>query len=114
MIEILDHAVIDELRQLDPDGSSGFLGSIIEVFDTQCDELLPELIAAAASGDPDAIAKKAHKLKGSARTIGAAQVGELCQALEHAARAGPVSDGVDQVERIRQATEDVRVALKAL
>lgn len=114
---VLDHAIIDDLRQLDPDGSSGFLASIVEVFDTQCDDLLPEMLAVAEAGDPGEIAKKAHKLKGSARTIGAAQVGQLCEVLEHAGRnpqGGTVPNAVEQVRAIMAATDIARAALAKL
>ena len=115
--DILDHTIIDDLRQLDPDGSSGFLASIVEVFDTQCDELLPDLLSVAQAGDADEIAKKAHKLKGSARTIGAAQVGQLCEVLEHDGRHsadGTVAGAVEQVEAIIAATKVARAELAKL
>ena len=88
--------------------------SIIEVFSSQCDILLSELATAAERGDVDELRAKAHKLKGSARTIGAAKLGDLCQVLEGDARDGAVPDAVAKVRAIESATQEARAALAAL
>jgi hypothetical protein len=48
------------------------------------------IIAAAGSDDSTALADVAHPLKSSARSVGALRLGELCQRLETAGRAGDV------------------------
>jgi HPt (histidine-containing phosphotransfer) domain-containing protein len=50
-----------------------------------------ELRRAYASGQIGIVAAEAHKLKSSARAVGALQLGELCDALERAGKANNAS-----------------------
>ena len=49
---------------------------------------LSEVATAIAESKINVAADQAHKLKSSARTVGALLLGELCQEIEHAGRAG--------------------------
>jgi HPt (histidine-containing phosphotransfer) domain-containing protein len=49
-----------------------------------------EITTAAVAGDTATLAGVAHTLKSAARSVGALRLGELCQGLESAGRAGDV------------------------
>ncbi len=53
-------------------------------------EQVNEITAAVISGNTDLAAELAHKLKSGARSVGAMQLGQLCQELERAGYAGDV------------------------
>ena len=109
---ILDNSVLDDLRELDRDGSSGFLRQIIGVFEEQADEILADLKAAAARRDDTQLANLAHKLKGSARTVGAVELGNHCERLEHDARRGPVPDVDSRLDEVHAACTRARASLR--
>ena len=64
---------------------------LLEKFLTNAEKQVTAIIAAAGSDDCTALADVAHPLKSSARSVGALRLGELCQRLETAGRAGDVS-----------------------
>ncbi|MBV9328020.1 MAG: Hpt domain-containing protein, partial [Chloroflexi bacterium] len=73
-----------------------------------------DLRAALAAGDARQVAFVAHKFKGSAGTVGAATLVDLCGQLEEQARQGSV-DGLDGlVESLESAADAVRVALESV
>jgi PAS domain S-box-containing protein len=61
---------------------------LLSKFLVSADEHLADIAAAIADGKINAAAEQAHKLKSSARTVGAMQLGELCQQIELAGRGG--------------------------
>jgi PAS domain S-box-containing protein len=80
-------------------------------------EVRAELRAALEADDARQVAFFAHKLKGSAGTVGATALVDLCARLEEQAGEGRV-DGLDSmaglVERLEAAADAVRVALEAV
>ncbi|MBI4937638.1 MAG: PAS domain S-box protein [Nitrosomonadales bacterium] len=54
-------------------------------------QLPAEIAAACAAGDTERVNALAHKLKSSARSVGALALGEICAALERAGKAGDTS-----------------------
>jgi CheY-like chemotaxis protein/HPt (histidine-containing phosphotransfer) domain-containing protein len=59
-----------------------------------------EITLAAATADTSALAGVAHTLKSAARTVGALQLGERCQSLETAGRAGDAQECNTQAARV--------------
>lgn len=60
--------------------------NILKKFVTQTDEILSEFETAYGQHNAAQISFHAHKLKSSARTVGANQLADLCVALERAGR----------------------------
>lgn len=110
---LLDEEILGELLALDQGGDGSFLRQIVDVFVKQADDLLVELAQVVDGGNAEQAASLAHKLKGSARTVGAARLGRHCEGLEHSARTGDVSDGVARVAGIKSAYAEARDALLA-
>ena len=65
----------------------GMVNRLLEKFLASAQDHADTVAKAAAYGDTGAIADTAHKLKSSARTVGAIALSELCQAMETAGRA---------------------------
>jgi signal transduction histidine kinase/HPt (histidine-containing phosphotransfer) domain-containing protein/ActR/RegA family two-component response regulator len=61
---------------------------LLEKFLRSAQQQVTELLAACAVNDAPTVQAVAHPLKSAARTVGALALGELCQALETAGRAG--------------------------
>jgi HPt (histidine-containing phosphotransfer) domain-containing protein len=63
---------------------------VLEEYQRVSPDLAAKLQAAAKAGDGTDAASAAHALKGSSRTIGADQLGDVCERAETAANAGDV------------------------
>ncbi|GMR15342.1 MAG: hypothetical protein BMS9Abin30_0968 [Gammaproteobacteria bacterium] len=61
--------------------------NILQKFVTQSETILAEFTTACAHHDAEQVAFHAHKLKSSARTVGANELADLCMALEAAGKA---------------------------
>ena len=89
-----DPAVTGRLRSLaaaDPN----VLDEIYQSFLSSTEEHLDALRKAAQAGDPDALAKAAHALKGASGNIGASDMWEFCRQLELLGNARSVA-GADE------------------
>ena len=87
---------------------------LLDKFLFNSEKQVAEINAAVLSGQTSGVMEAAHKLKSSARTVGAMRFGALCQDMEAAARAGDMqslqalASGLDDIfldvaERIRKA-----------
>jgi two-component system sensor histidine kinase/response regulator len=110
-VPILDQAILDDLRALDRAGEGSFLRQIIGVFEQQASEIVEQLTAAASSGDTAQLAALAHKLKGSARTVGAVELGDQCERLERETRGGELQELNRQLEDLTTAVTRARNSL---
>lgn len=59
--------------------------AILEEFATSATPYMAELDAALANRSAEGVRSLAHKLKSSSRTVGASQLGDVCEVLEHSA-----------------------------
>ena len=78
----LNQAALEELRSLDPDGSTGLLARIITTYLDDASALLRQINSALAAGDCASLARHAHSLKSTSMSLGAAQVGALAREIE--------------------------------
>jgi HPt (histidine-containing phosphotransfer) domain-containing protein len=76
----VDPAALERLRE--QIGSGDALEHIVALFRSQTPEKLEKLGASVGSGDRKAVTEAAHFLKGSAASLGAVRMAELCQQLE--------------------------------
>jgi HPt (histidine-containing phosphotransfer) domain-containing protein len=81
---LIDDDVLRELRHLLGTG----LEVVLNQFGVQARQLTRELVAAARADDTGTVRTLAHRLKGSAGTVGARRLGETAAALEQQAVAG--------------------------
>jgi CheY-like chemotaxis protein/HPt (histidine-containing phosphotransfer) domain-containing protein len=79
-------SILEELVGNDPDVISEFLRD----FRTSAARIAADLRAACNAGQTAAAGAAAHKLKSSARSVGARALGELCAEMEQAGKAGDI------------------------
>jgi PAS domain S-box-containing protein len=109
---VLDARVVRQLRELDRDAERGFLRNVVEAF---VDTALPQpaaLAQAAGTGDAEAMATIAHRLKGSSSNIGAKKVSEICATIEDLVSTGDIAAAGHLVKSLEEALQAAHTALK--
>ena len=79
-----DVSVLEGLVGNDP----AIISEFLQDFRTSSGKIAAELRAACEAGQAEAAGASAHKLKSSARSVGALALGELCAEMEQAGKAG--------------------------
>ncbi len=82
----LDQQALDELRELDPDGSSGLLAQIIGAYLKDAPEQIQHIHDALAAQDIDALVRHAHSLRSASRSLGATRVAQVAGEIESAGK----------------------------
>ena len=108
---VLDRAVLDELRQLTPDGS--LLADIVDSYLGTVPDHISQLQAAVAAGDAGAVRQCAHRLRGESSAVGAAEVAALCRSLEEQSIAGRLDGAPALASSIASAFERAAGELRA-
>ena len=110
----LDAAALQRLFDLDPTGANRLLERLVQAFDTSLGRLMPQLDAATAVGDLDAIKSVAHTLKSSMASIGALKLSALCADIERMIRNGETQGLAGLVETMHVDVDTVSESLHAL
>ena len=105
----IDMKVIEDLRR---EGVSFFL-ELVDLFDTEAPAGIRDIVDSFTRNDLKAIARSAHRLKGSAVTFGAQRMSELCQELELAARSEALANAHLLFDQLTLEYSRVADALKA-
>jgi hypothetical protein len=91
---LLDAEALARLRQLDPDGSRGFVAQVLRTFEASLVRHLATLEDARLQGDIKRAGDVAHTLKSSSASVGALAFAQGCATVERLARLGdPASLG---------------------
>jgi HPt (histidine-containing phosphotransfer) domain-containing protein len=109
---VLDTQALDRLRALDPLGTSKLLSRVIQAFDTSVARLLPQLIEALPTLEPQAIRHVSHTLKSSSATIGANKLSKLCAQVESMVRQEQFEGLTEQIQLLITEVEVVQAALQ--
>jgi CheY-like chemotaxis protein len=88
----IDPRSIEALRALPDDDGQSLLRSLLVKFIQDAPAAIVALRVAVDQGDPRAIARLAHGLKGSGGHFGAHRLAELCGEMERAGKAGKLDD----------------------
>jgi HPt (histidine-containing phosphotransfer) domain-containing protein len=107
---VLDAEVLNGLSGGDADEARALLGDFL----ASTEEDLAGIGEAQRTGDAAGIARHAHRLKGAARLVGAAELGEVAERLEGAGRAGDWAAVRADAASLRGAMERLRAAVAAL
>ena len=109
---ILDPATMKSLVDLSEQGGGKLLPAMVEAFlDDECPSGIEQLTLAAAAGDQPAIARVAHKLRGSCATFGALRLTQVCTELESEAKAGALTAPAELLDRLNAELTDVAAEL---
>lgn len=85
-IALVDISVLAALVGDDP----AMIRELLQDFRASATNIAAQLSAACAAGETAEVGALAHKLKSSARSVGALPLGELCAEMETAGKAGQV------------------------
>jgi CheY-like chemotaxis protein/HPt (histidine-containing phosphotransfer) domain-containing protein len=103
---VLDVGVLEKLI-----GAQGELvDEFLDAFLDSATGLASDIDRACLTRDPGRLAAVAHKLKSSARSVGALALGELCARIERQARSGKVDFAAEPNLQVRARLEGVREA----
>jgi two-component system, sensor histidine kinase and response regulator len=95
-------------------GSMETLRDVAAVFQEQAPLLLEELRAGLGSGDPAAVRRAAHTIKGAAAIFGADVVAGAAADIEQRARGGELEGATELMLELERATDRLRRALQRL
>ncbi len=85
---------------------------LLEKFLIKAGEQMTAIRSSATLGDTTAISEVAHAFKSAARTVGALQLGELCQEMEMTSKNGNVADCHALLNQLNTAFESAIVSIK--
>jgi HPt (histidine-containing phosphotransfer) domain-containing protein len=105
----LDPQQIAMLRGL---RKGALLPQLLRTYADQVPQQLAGMAAAAATGEVAALGGVAHSLKSASYSIGATRMGDLCAAIETAARQGDNTAGPSQCAALAAAWERLRPELE--
>lgn len=107
--EPLDHSRLTMLQS--SGGGTDLVTELVELFVGDVPARLDALAGAIANGDPEALVRAAHSLKGSSATMGAVGMAELCRRLETHGRAGDVTSAAPVLALLQEEFERASRAL---
>lgn len=111
---VLDAEALQRLRQLDPDGSRGFLSQVMRTYETSLVRHLVTLRDARVQADLKRAGDVAHTLKSSSASVGALAFAQGCAAVERLARLGDPAALGAPLESLLQEGERVLAAVRAM
>lgn len=97
---MLDDTALARLRELDPDGSLGVVGRVLETFRMALGRDLDRLMQARDAGDLKTVGEVAHKVKSSSASVGALELSTLCAEIERRVRVGDTADIAPRVQAL--------------
>lgn len=110
--QVLDHACIERLRELDPGGKGGLVARVLNTYKQSLAKMLDQLAAAREGADLSRVRHVAHTLKSSSASVGALQLSALCADVESNVRDGPAPDLDAQLDALAQEAVRVLAALR--
>jgi len=91
----------------------GLIADLIDTFKTATETSLQQMGTALATVDVPRLHTEAHKIKGSAKQVGANALADVCQALELASSLTPVPRLVELVDRCQELFSETVSAMTA-
>ncbi len=110
----LNNDVLDDIRNMTPDGQSSFLFSVIDAYLQSAGDLYTGLREALRTGDHDSVRRFAHALKSSSANVGARTFAELCSRLESRDPQEPGPPITDLLSRLDRGFAAVDHALRKI
>ncbi|AFZ18222.1 PAS domain S-box protein [Allocoleopsis franciscana] len=109
---VLDHRVLNSLRQMTGSKAATLLRQIIDDYREDAPQQLQDIRDAVAAGDAQALRQSAHTLRSSSANLGAMNLSYLCKELEMIGRAGTTTDAPEWIAQVEAEYEKVKVALQ--
>ncbi len=112
--DVLDAAVLDELRDLAGPDDPSLLIEVIDLFLEDAPGHINNLQQHVADSDMEGLEHAAHALKSSSAYVGAMILSGLCREIERIGREGAEDGAAARIEELVAHYEDVRVALETV
>ena len=110
---VLDMASLDQLRQLDPTGDSGFLVRVLGTYIRSLERHEAEARQARAAAHWETFARAAHTLKSASASVGALAFSQICADIESRIRREELDQLEPQLDKFFSEAARVREAVKA-
>ncbi|HSN31462.1 MAG TPA: Hpt domain-containing protein [Ideonella sp.] len=111
---VLDAQALDRLRELDPTGQNRLIERVFSAFEASLARLVPQLDAARADSDWQAVRQVAHTLKSSSASIGALALSRLCADVESRVRQSELDGLPARLDALAAEVGRVQRALRVL
>ena len=95
------------------DGQQDLLLDLIDIFFTECAEILPRIANAIENGDAGELQLFAHRFKGCLAYFGESTAGELAWQLESLGHAGTIEGASELLTELRIAIDDFLPSVRA-
>lgn len=82
-MQLLDKEELDSLRALENGPDDSFFDELVDLFIEQTPEVMVVLNESVEKGDPQAVERAAHRLKGMGRNLGALAFSHICAKIEY-------------------------------
>ncbi|MCU0791603.1 MAG: Hpt domain-containing protein [Opitutaceae bacterium] len=111
---IIDQEAIENLRALGDEGDDTFLREIIGIYLEDVPQRIADLKGARASDDRALYVRSAHTIKGSSANVGAVEMKNLSEKIEHRAKVSPLSELDSELDELQAAFVRAKQALQPL
>ena len=111
---ILDPEAIANLRALSPDDGGAFVKEILSIFLDDTQTRLADLRAGRDTGDTASFMRAAHSVKGSSSNVGAAELRDAAEKLEHQVKQHGLADTAALLAEVEAAFARVEPELRKL
>lgn len=96
----INHATLEMLRKIQPDDEPDFVRRIMIIYLESAEKAIQELKQALQDSNLEPLTRSAHSLKSSSRNIGAMELSNLSEQLEHDCRRNNLSYVDQQIDAI--------------
>jgi HPt (histidine-containing phosphotransfer) domain-containing protein len=110
---VLDPSSLDQLRQLDPTGGSGFVVRVLGTYIRSLERHEAEARHAQSAGQWDVLARAAHTLKSASASVGALTFSQICADIESRIRRQELDQIESCLDRFFSEAARVRDAVQA-
>ncbi len=108
---VLDPTALEDLKELDRDGSKGLLHRLVRIYLDDTPKGLDALALAVRTKDAEGIVRVAHRLKSPSASLGASGFHAMLVEMEERGRDGSLQGAEELMESILRGFEVVRIAL---
>ncbi|MGZ0019987.1 Hpt domain-containing protein [Nitrosomonas sp. wSCUT-2] len=105
---------LNALRQLDPNGNTGFLKRLVNIFLASTPDFVKNIETAIQAGDRAELVRGVHSLRSSAANVGAEKLSEICRLLEESGDHLQSDNIVNLLLRLQNEFRSVTNALQQL
>jgi two-component system sensor histidine kinase/response regulator len=108
----LDRTVLEQYRELDPDGSLSLATEIGQIFLESSDAMFERMVSAQALSDAESMKQAAHSLKSSCANIGGMTLAQHLNEIESLAKAGRMKETAPLMQQVSLEFDQLKLELR--